>query len=103
MKSICIRTLLALLNSRWLNNTSCRYEFCGNVDAFTRSDIEYSLRANPAMTLQEYINSANRFKACPINPDGLTVIDGDDVREANVWDLHDLRRSFDRKDDGGGT
>lgn len=77
MKKTIVHFLLSLLNSRFLNQTPCKYEFVGNVDAFSRSDIESSLRQNPEMTLQQYIDIANRFKYCPISRVGVTVIEDD--------------------------
>lgn len=78
-----IKLLLTILNSRWLNHTPCSYEFVGNVDAFSRSDIESTLRADPQMTLQEYIDIANRFKACPISRTGVSVIEPDGTYSLN--------------------
>lgn len=92
MRGRIIRALLSILNSRWLNQSPCKYEYVGNVDAFSREDIECTLRQDPTMTLQEYIDSANRFKTCPMRKDGgVTVIEGDECRDANIWDMHDLR------------
>ena len=92
MRKQIVRTLLAILNSRWLNGTPCKYEFVGNVDAFSRSDIEYTLMAHPLITLRQYLDVADRFKSCPISRNGLTVVEGDgSIRQANAWDIHELK------------
>jgi len=44
MKRAIVQLLLAILNSRWLNASPCKYEFVGNIDAFSRSDIESNIR-----------------------------------------------------------
>lgn len=76
-RKLLIDLLLGMLNSRWLNPTPCRYEFVGNIDAFSRADIESTLRSDPEMTLQEYIDIANRFKYCPVSRTGVSVIEPD--------------------------
>ena len=77
IQKMIVHSLLNVLNSRFLNQTPCHYEFVGNVDAFSRSDIEATLRSDPQMTLQEYIDLANRFKSCPISRIGVSVIESD--------------------------
>ena len=84
MRKIAIRVLLAILNSRWLNQTPCRYDFVGNVDNFSRSDIESTLRAEPDMLLCRYLEMADRFKACPISRVGVTAIEADGSYTENV-------------------
>src|ERR1700680_4010863 len=83
MRKIAVKLLLAVLNSRWLNQSPCRYDFVGNVDNFSRSDIEYSLKDAPSMTLREYLDIADRFKACPISRAGITVIEPDGTYSEN--------------------
>jgi hypothetical protein len=77
MRKLVIKALLAILNSRWLNQSPCEYGFVGNIDNFSRSDIESSLKQEPDMTLRQYLDIADRFKACPISRVGITVIEGD--------------------------
>jgi hypothetical protein len=72
-----VRALLAILNSEWLNPTPCKYEFVGNVDAFSREDIEATLRHEPEMSLRAYLDLADRFKACPVSRVGVSVIEAD--------------------------
>lgn len=84
MKKSIVRVLLALLNSRWLNGTPCHYEFVGNIDAFSREDMESSLREQPDMTLRQYLDVANRFKFCPVSRIGVTAIEPDGTYSQNV-------------------
>ena len=84
MKKLAIRLLLRILNGYFLNPTPCRYEFVGNVDAFSRSDIESTLKQSPTMTLREYLDLADRFKFCPISRTGLTVIEPDGSYTKNI-------------------
>ena len=79
-----IRILLALLNSRWLNPTPCRYDFVGNIDNFSRSDIEANLKEEPEMSLRRYLDIADRFKSCPISRVGITAIEPDGTYTQNV-------------------
>ena len=69
MRKFTSKLLLVILNSRWLNQSPCRYDFVGNIDNFSREDVESSLRQDPEMTLRQYLDIANRFKACPICQD----------------------------------
>lgn len=77
MKKLLVRILLRLLNTNFLNSTPCRYDFVGNIDNFSREDIESSLRAEPDMSLRRYLVIADRFKACPSSRIGITVIEED--------------------------
>jgi hypothetical protein len=84
VRKLIVRRLLRLLNTQLLNPTPCRYDFVGNIDNFSREDIESSLRQSPAMTLQEYLDIANRFKACPVSRVGVTAIEPDGTYTHNV-------------------
>ena len=84
MKTAVISILLRLLNSSWLNDTPCKYDFVGNIDNFSREDIESTLRQAPGMTLREYLEIANRFKFCPISRTGITAIEPDGSYTQNV-------------------
>ena len=92
-----IKALLAALNSRWLNCSPCRYGFIGNVDAFEYSHLASEEKQRPGITVQTILEEADRFKACPMGK-GLTVIEPDGYREADVFDMRDLRESFAPKD-----
>jgi hypothetical protein len=83
LKATAVKCLLALLNSSFLNPTPCKYEFVGNVDAFSRADIEGTLKDAPTITLREYLDMADRFKTCPISKTGVTVIESDGTYSLN--------------------
>ena len=91
MRALLVRTLLRLLNSRFINQTPCRYGFIGNIDAFDYDHLVSEEKQRPGITVKTIIQEADTFRSCPINTKGLTVIDAGVMREANVWDLHDLR------------
>ena len=84
MRKLAIRLLLSMLNSRWLNQSPCSYAYVGNIDNFSRSDIEYTLKAEPGMTLRQYLDIADRFKSCPISRVGITAIEPDGTYTQNV-------------------
>lgn len=84
MKESIVKILLSILNSKWLNQSPCRYEFVGNVDAFSREDIESCLRQQPDMKLQQYLDLADRFKSCPTSRVGITAIESDGTYTQNV-------------------
>ncbi len=73
-KAVIIKLLLAMLNSRFLNATPCNYAFVNNLEAFSYENCLYEICANPNITVREMLDSADRFKSCPINKTGLTVI-----------------------------
>ena len=57
MKNLLVRIFLRLLNTNFLNSTPCRYDFVGNVDNFSRQDIESTLKVEPDMTLRHYLEN----------------------------------------------
>ena len=89
-KSI-VRALLAVLNSRWLNATPCRYGFIGNVDAFDYDNLVSEDHQQPGITVREVLDQADRFRSCPTRKHGVTVIEDDGYRDANFRDLADLK------------
>lgn len=95
MKRHIIRTLLAILNSRWLNCSPCRYGFIGNVDAFDMDNLRSEVRQRPQLTVAELIAEAEHFLSCMVDGErkgnGLTVITPDGYREATDEDIEDLR------------
>ena len=58
------RLLLAVLNSRWLNETPCEYGFIGNVDAFSMETLRGAVRMRPDLTVAQLIREVEAFKAC---------------------------------------
>jgi hypothetical protein len=105
IKSAICNILLALLNSRWLNSTPCRYEFCGNLDAFSRESLESEDRQQPNITVREVLAAADAFKSCPLNTEsGLSVYEDGRWREGNLWDMHALRQDLlPEKEEEGNT
>lgn len=51
MKSKLIKVLLCVLNSRFLNQSPCRYGYIGNVDAFSREHLAYEEMTRPGITV----------------------------------------------------
>lgn len=94
MKRHLIHLLLKILNSYFLNPTPCKYGFIGNVDAFSFENLASEEKQQPGITVREVLEMAERFKACPLTPRGLMVIEGDETREATIWDVHELNQSL---------
>jgi hypothetical protein len=97
MKKIIIRSLLWILNSRWLNASPCRYGFINNVEAF---DFDYLIseeRQRPGLTVQTVLAEARLFQSCPLQRNGLTVIEGGVIREGTPEDIEDLKRSLEQR------
>lgn len=91
MKKACIKTLLWLLNSRFLNPTPCRYGFIGNIDAFSYENLASEQEQRPGITVKTILDEADRFRSCPLRERGLTVLESDGTsREANAADMRDL-------------
>jgi len=84
VRTLLIKVLLWLLNTEYLNQSPCSYAFVGNVDNFSREDIEGTLKADPEMSLREYLTRADRFKSCPLSRAGVTVIESDGTYTQNV-------------------
>jgi len=83
--------MLAALNSRWLNSSPCQYGFIGNVDAFSLDHLRSEESQRPGITVATIIREAEEFKSCPLRKDGATVLEDGVSRQANIWDLNDLR------------
>ena len=97
MRKPIIKMLLRALNSRWLNRTPCEYGFIGNVDAFAYSHLKSEESQRPGISVAEVLREADNFRACPIRA-GLTVMESDgSTRDADAWDLHELRQSLSPK------
>lgn len=94
-KKVICDTLLAILNSSLLNGTPCCYEFCGNIDTFSRENLESEDVQQPGITVREVLSSADSFKLCPLRTDsGLAVLEDGKWREGNLWDVHALNQSM---------
>jgi hypothetical protein len=99
MSAILIKALLWLLNSRWLNKTPCKYGFINNLEAFSYENLASEETQRPGIMVKQVLEETDRFKSCSISKNGLTVIDGDEIREATVWDHYQLRKLFAPKGD----
>lgn len=94
MKRLIVRSLLSLLNSRWLNHSPCEYGFIGNVDAFSYSHLASEEKQRPGITVRTILEEADRFRSCPMGG-RVTVLEADGTsHEATAWDLHELRVSL---------
>lgn len=57
----------------------------------------------PDLTVAQLIAEADRFASCPINPNGLTVLEADGTnRMADMWDLHELRQGLQKEEERRG-
>ncbi len=84
MRKILIKFLLAILNSSWLNGTPCKYEFVGNVGAFSLSYLKSSVEQNPHLLVRELIMEKN----CPDYPH---THENGEIRPMNDQDVKDLQ------------
>jgi hypothetical protein len=89
-----IKTLLAILNCRLLNQSPCEYGYINNVDAFAYSHLKSEERMRPGITVKTIIDEADMFRACPMRSNGLTVIEDGQTREGTIWDVHQLQQQF---------
>ena len=63
-----------------------------DVDAFDIDNLRSEESQRPGITVKQIIEEAERFKSCPMRKDGgVTVIDGDEVRDATELDINELR------------
>jgi hypothetical protein len=94
MKKRVVRFLLAVLNSRWLNQTPCEYGFINNVEAFSYANLRSELISRPDLKVSQVLAEADAFKSCPLKTNGLTVIEDGIAREGTIWDVHQLRQEL---------
>ena len=94
MKRRIIRVLLAILNSRWLNQSPCEYGYINNVDAFSYSNLTSEEKMRPGITVKAILEDADRFRCCPMKPTGVTLIEDDNYRDADIWDMQELRQAI---------
>ena len=97
IRAAITRLLLSALNSRFLNHSPCQYGYIGNVDAFSIENLRCEERQRPGITVSQIVKEAEMFKACPIEPRGLTVIEEGEFRAAASQDLRDLREALNRE------
>ncbi len=99
MKRGIIDILLKALNSRFLNPTPCHYGYIGNVDAFSYDNLASEEKQRPGISVKTILEEADRFRSCPLRKGSLTVLEPDGAsRDATLWDLHELRRTFAQKE-----
>ena len=63
MKSLVIRACLAVLNSRWINGTPCKYAFVGNIDAFSYEHLKSEESQRPGVTVKQIISESEAWRA----------------------------------------
>jgi hypothetical protein len=74
-----------------VNCSPCRFGYINNIDAFEYQELVNEDKQQPNITVKEVLEYADRFKACPLNKSGLTVIEPDgSTHEATIWDRHEL-------------
>ena len=100
MRGKIIRLLLRVLNSRWLNQSPCKYGYINNVEAFSYSNLRSELKSRPDLMVAQVLAEADAFKCCPLKTNGLTVIEDGVAREGTIWDVHELRQEFTAKREG---
>jgi len=98
MRRKTINLLLLILNSRFLNDSPCEYGYINGIEAVSYQELVNEDKQQPGITVKEVIESIDRFKACPIRENGLIVIENGEAREGTIWDVHELRQAFNRKD-----
>lgn len=86
MKNYITKLLLATLNSNWLNGTPAKYEFVGNITAFSREFLESSVRQEPHMLVRDLLNYSSI--KCPDYPH---THEHGEVRPMNEQDIKDLQ------------
>jgi hypothetical protein len=92
-RRIIINLLLRILNHHWINRTPCEYGHINGLGAMSYDALVSEDSQSPGITVRQVIEGIDRFMSCPMRT-GLTVIDGDEEREATCWDIHDLRQSL---------
>jgi len=86
MKKYITKILLAIINSPYLNGTPCKYEFVGNITAFSRSYLESSVQQEPHLMVR------NLLRYSPTNcPDYPHTHENGEIRPMNDQDVKDLQ------------
>jgi len=102
MRRRVINLLLAILNSRFLNQSPCEYGYINGIDAMSYQELVNEDKQQPGITVREVLLYIDRFRACPLRKDGFTVIEGDgEQREGTIWDVHELRQALTPKPSDG--
>lgn len=94
MRRWLVNSLLAILNSRFINKTPCQYGFIGNVDAFSLNSLRSEARQRPYLSVADLVAESDRWNSFPIPNDGLTVIEGGAAREGTSKDIEELKAAL---------
>lgn len=98
MRGKLIKLLLAVLNSRFLNQSPCEYGYINNLEACSYENLKSEVKQRPDLTVAKVLAETDAFKSCPIYKTGLTVIEDGVSREGTIWDVNDLRQSLSNKE-----
>lgn len=94
VKDFVRSTLLGALNSRVLNGTPARYGLINGLEAVSYEELQNEERQKPGITVREVLTVIDSFRSCPVSGTYFSVIEGGNVREGNIWDLHELLQSL---------
>ena len=86
MRKTITNILLKLLNSTWLNPTPAKYEFVGNITAFSRSFLESSVQQEPHLMVRDLLRYSPTD--CPDYPH---THENGEIRPMNDQDVKDLQ------------
>lgn len=96
-----IRKLMLWIINRWLggsNSGPIYYGVVNGLEAVSYESLRSEVRQQPDITVRELVESIDRFNSCSIGKTGLTVIEGDTIRDADVWDIHELNTTLSRRE-----
>ena len=92
------RLLLAILNSRYINDSPCEYGWINGLDAISYNELKNEIKINPDATVQDVIDAIDRFNTCPIyNNRTIVLLDNGESRDATIWDVQELRNALSKK------
>lgn len=98
IKKSFTKVLLRMLNSRWLNGSPCEYGFINNLDCFSTEFLKGYLKYEPDLSLKDVLGRATLSKGCwQKSTDGLKVIEGGEVRDADSYDVLELKRALNKR------
>jgi hypothetical protein len=89
-----IKILLSILNSRFVNKSPCKYGYINGLDAFSYDDLRCIVKQDESITVKQYLKDADSFKSCKLDDNNLKVLEGDKIRNADIWDIGALRRAL---------
>lgn len=89
MKKYLIKVLLGFLNSNWLNGTPTKYEFVGNITAFSRGYLESLVMQEPHLMVRDLLRYS--LTNCPDYPH---THENGEIRPMNEQDGKDLQNFY---------